>query len=235
MPRTPAHRPGPPVLEAGVAACPVTVLLVDDNALFRRGLGLLLATQGITVVGHASNGRDAVRLAGQLRPDVVVMDTDMPIMDGIQATARIAEGPHAPAVLVLAALTSAAVLDVILAGARGLLLKDAAPEEIAAGVRLAAAGQSALSPAVAGTLVARMRELEDARRSQAPPHVASPLTAREQHVLQLLAAGLDNLGIGRALSISASTVKHHVASILDKLQVDNRVQAAVEAVRTGLA
>ncbi|WP_346386394.1 response regulator transcription factor [Nocardioides sp.] len=213
----------------------ITTLLVDNNTLFRHGVRMLLVAHGITVVGEASNGRDAVRLATELRPDVVVMDTDMPIMDGIEATALIAALADAPAVLVLGTVESSAALDAILAGARGLLLKDSDGEQIAAGVRLAAAGQSALSPSVAGTLVTRMRQLETARRAHAPKRAEAGLTAREHDVLRLVAAGRDNPGIGQELYISSSTVKHHVASILDKLEVHNRVQAAVEAVRIGLA
>ncbi|MCW2998374.1 MAG: two component transcriptional regulator, LuxR family [Solirubrobacterales bacterium] len=213
----------------------ITTLLVDDNTLFRQGTRLLMRAHDITVLGEASNGRDAVRLAAELRPDVVVMDMDMPVMDGIQATSLISGGADAPSVLVLASVESNAALDAILAGARGLLLKESDGAQIAAGVRLAAAGQSALSPSIAGLLVRRMRELETARRAHAPRRADAGLTAREQDVLRLLTAGRDNPGIGEELYISSSTVKHHVASILDKLEVHNRVQAAVEAVRIGLA
>lgn len=211
----------------------VTALLVDDNTLFRQGLRMLLGSHGVSVIGEAPNGRDAVRLAVELQPDVVVMDTDMPVMDGIEATSRICSAPGGPTVLVLAAAVSAA-LDALLAGASGMLLKSAAPEEIAAGVKLAAAGQSVLAPSVAGTLVVRMRELEQARRERTPRRPEAELTAREHDVLLLLAAGHDNVEIGDDLEISPGTVKHHVASVLEKLGVENRVQAAVEAVRLGL-
>ena len=213
----------------------VRVLLAEDNLLFRRGLRALLHGAGMDVVGEAADGRAAVRLASELRPDVVLMDTDMPELDGMAATALIAGTPDPPAVVVLAGERTPAALDVILAGARSMVLKTAEPDEIVEATRLAAAGQSSLSPVLAGLVVTRMCELERAARVRDIAIAERNLTDRESDVLRLLAAGRDNPAIGQELFISPSTVKHHVAAILDKLGVQNRVQAAVMAVRTGLA
>lgn len=214
---------------------PITALLVDDHALFRVGLRRLLNALGISVVGEASNGRDGVRLAAELRPDVVVMDTDMPIMSGIEATRLITSEPNAPVVLVLASEDSTDVLDSILAGATSFLFKHADAAELAQGIKRAAAGESALAPSVTVRLVSRLRELESARQVETQRSAPVSLTLREREVLRLVADGRDNCTIGRELYISSSTVKHHVAAILSKLGASNRAQAAAEAVRIGLA
>jgi DNA-binding NarL/FixJ family response regulator len=211
---------------------PVRALLADDYALYRLGLARALTALGISIVGEASNGMDAVRLAAELRPDVVVMDTDMPILDGIEATRQITALTRPPAVLVLADSHSTDILDALLAGATSFLLKDAEVTVLAEGIRQAAAGQSALAPSVAGALVERLRELETARRPVR--ECPSALTGRERQVLSLVAEGRDNAAIGQALCISSSTAKHHVAAILDKLGANNRAQAAADAVRFGL-
>lgn len=212
----------------------VTVLLVDDNVFFRRGLGIELLAAGIQVVGEASNGRDAIRLAGELRPDVVVMDTDLPMMDGVEATCRIAELPDGPVVVALADEDEVAGLDAMLAGAVSFLVKRAGGAHIAASVQLAAAGESVLSATLTGQLVRRARELEVQRRSRADHPAAEALSRRECDVLRLVVAGRGNTDIGHELYISASTVKQHVASIVGKLGVENRIQAAAEAVRIGI-
>lgn len=217
---------------------PVRVLLADDQAVFRMGLKRQLTALGFAIVGEASNGRDAVRLAHELRPDVVVVDPEMPILDGIAATREIAALPQAPAVLVLSCNASTPVLDAVLAGACSVLPRTADAPEIAQGIRAAARGDAALAPNVAAALVGRLRELELARamdaqrlRTMTPPD----LSARECEVLKLVALGRDNSTIGQELFISASTVKNHVAHILQKLGLENRTQAAAEAVRIGLA
>jgi len=214
---------------------PPTALLIDDNVFFRRGLRMMLLAQGIAVIGEASNGRDGSRLATELAPDVVVLDLEMPHMDGIAATELICSAPRPPAVIILATAESTAALDAILAGAQGVLLKDAPADEIANGVRMAAAGDSALSASVAGQLVARMRELETVRRALAPRQASANLSQRERDVLRLVACGRGNSMIGQELFISASTVKHNVAAIMGKLGVQNRAAAAAEAVRLGVA
>jgi DNA-binding NarL/FixJ family response regulator len=209
--------------------------VADDHRLFRLGLRTMLEAQGIEVVGDAGNGEEALRLAESARPDVVVMDLAMPHLDGVEATRRIVAGGSGAHVLVLTGSEGTDVLDALLAGARGYLLKDAGMDRIAEAVHAAACGQIALAPQVAGRLVDRLRALESARAQEkvAPP--LPPLTERESEVLRLLVTGCDNQAIAQVLFISASTVKHHVTAILHKLGVENRVQAAVEAVRIGVA
>ena len=208
----------------------VRVVVVDDHDLFRRGLRELLAEQGLDVVGEAANGADGVRLAAHIRPDVVLMDMSMPGMAGAEATRRLAE--EAPEVKVLVFTMSAedeAVMDAVEAGAIGYMLKGASIDEIAAAVRAAAAGESPIAPNVAGRLLERLRP---PGRSEALP--ARNLTERERQVLRLLAAGKENREIASELTISEATAKNHVSSILAKLELENRIQAAVWAVRHGL-
>jgi DNA-binding NarL/FixJ family response regulator len=208
-------------------------IVVDDHRLFRLGLRTMLEARDIEVVGDAGNGEEALVLAETMRPDVVVMDLCMPMLDGVEATRRIMAGPSGACVLVLTGSEGTDVLDALLAGARGYMLKGSGMDRIADAVFAAACGQTALAPQVAGRLVDRLRDLESARTQEkfAPP--MPPLTARESDVLGLLVTGCDNQAIAHTLFISSSTVKHHVTAILHKLGVENRVQAAVEAVRAG--
>jgi NarL family two-component system response regulator LiaR len=212
----------------------VSVLVVDDHDLFRTGLARLFGqADGLAVVAEARTGDDAVRRAGELRPDVVVMDIDMPGIGGVEATRRLLEVSPRSAVLMLTATDDEEkVLGAVLAGASGYLLKGAKLSEIVRGVRAAATGQSLIAPRVAGSLLARLRR--HARREEAPKPRPRALTPRELDVLRLLVDGCATIEIGRRLHLSPSTVKHHVSSTLDKLGVDNRVQAAVMAVREGL-
>ena len=211
------------------------VLIADDHRLFRHGLRTMLEHHGIDVVADAVDGEQALRLVAEVRPDVVLMDLTMPKLDGVEATRRIVAADPAACVLVLTGSEGTDVLDALLAGARGYLVKDAGMDRIAEAIHAAACGETALAPRVAGRLVDRLRALEAARAEEkvAPP--PTPLTARESDVLRLLACGRDNHAIAASLFISASTVKHHVTAILHKLGVENRVQAAVEAVRIGVA
>lgn len=205
---------------------------MEDHALFRQGLRELLEDAGVAVIGEAADGMNGVRLAQELRPDVVLMDLHMPRMDGIDATAEIAKLEQPPAVLMLTvSTTSHDVLDAIAAGAAGYVLKDAPVEEIVAGVRAAATGHTPISATVAGSLIAHVRD-----RSEGPPALESlpSLTERETEILRLVAAGHDNRQIAEQLYLSPSTVKNHVSSILEKLGVKTRVQAAVRASRAGI-
>ena len=208
----------------------IRVVVVDDHDLFRRGLRELLAEQGLDVVGEAGDGGEGVRLAAHTRPDVVLMDLNMPGMSGAEATRRLAQA--APEVKVLIFTISAeddAVMAAIEAGATGYMLKDASIEQITSAVRATAAGESPIAANVAGPLLHRLRPTAGA----GPP--ARELTERELDVLRLVAAGKENREIAEELTISEPTVKNHVSSILAKLEVDNRIKAAVYAVRNGLA
>ena len=206
------------------------VVLVDDHALFRRGMRELLQTNGLEVVGEAGTGAAGVRLALELAPDVVVMDLRMPGISGIEATRLLLES--APASRVLVVTVSAEeddVLDALLAGACGYVLKDAAIDEIVAAIRAAAVGESFISPHVAVRLVRRLRTDHEARTQLSEPD--DRLTKRELDVLRLLALGYENNEIADALFLSGATVKRHVSAILEKLGLHNRIQAAVYAVR----
>ena len=210
----------------------IRVLLAEDHALFRQGLRELLDDAGLSVIGEASDGVTAVRLTRELRPDVVVMDLNMPRMDGIDATSEIMKGERPPVVLVLTvSTTNDDVLDAIAAGAAGYLLKDADAEDIVSAVRSASKGGSTLSPTIAGAVVRRVRE-QSIRHDQ--PENLHALSERETEILRLVAQGRDNSEIAQELYLSPSTVKNHVSSILDKLDVDSRVQAAVRAARAGI-
>jgi NarL family two-component system response regulator LiaR len=207
------------------------VLLVDDHDLFRTGLRELLEEEGFAV-DDASSGEAGVRRCRSFRPDVVVMDMNMPGMSGIEATRRVLEvHPDAGVLMLTVAADDERVLEAIRAGAIGYLLKEARLAEIVAGVKAAAEGRWPISPRVAGALVASVRE--HGGRPQ-PRAEARTLTERERAVLALLAAGHDNGEIARRLFISRSTVKNHISSVLAKLGLENRVQAAAFAVRHGL-
>jgi DNA-binding NarL/FixJ family response regulator len=209
------------------------VLLVDDHDLFRSGLRTLLEAEGVDVVGEARTGTDAVAEIRALAPDVVVMDLNMPGMSGVEATAKIAMFSPLARVLVLSASDQDAdVMDAIMAGACGYLLKDASIDELLAGIRAAATGESLISPAIASKVLQRLRASGSSAREDS---TASELSERELQVLRLIANGQDNAQIAAELHISPKTVKNHISNILMKLQIDNRIQAAVFAVRSGLA
>jgi DNA-binding NarL/FixJ family response regulator len=204
------------------------VVLADDHAVYRQGLVGLLAERGIEVVGQASNGEQAVAMVQDLAPDVVVMDLNMPALSGLEATQLLSVRTPATKVVVLTVSSEAAdVTDAIVAGASGYILKDAPVDEIVGGIRAAAAGEALISPRIAGNLLDRIRE----RNESEPVHPAVALSKRELEVLKLVADGMGNPEIGEALFIGRSTVRNHISNILMKLQVENRVQAAVRAVR----
>ena len=213
----------------------IRVLIADDQPLIRTGLRILLGAQDdIEVVGEASTGAAAVTESARLAPDVVVMDIRMPGTDGIQATAQVIRQPAAPRVLVLTTYDlDEYVYDALAAGASGFLLKDAQPEELVDGVRVIAAGDALLAPAVTRRLIglfvtgahARVRR-HDAR--------LDALTEREREVLGLLAQGMSNAEISAALHVSGNTTKTHVARILAKLDLRDRVHAVIFAYQSGL-
>jgi DNA-binding NarL/FixJ family response regulator len=218
--------------DAGAEA--LRVVIVDDHELFRTGLRDLLGEHGLDVVGEAASGEEALELIPALAPDVVMMDLGLPGISGVEATRRL--GEVAPQVRVLVLSISADEDDVtgaIAAGACGYLLKDASIGDVVAGVRAAAVGASSLSPQVAAKLVDVIRA-EERERQASDESTSADLSPREIQVLRLVAQGKENLEIARELFISPQTVKNHVSNILVKLGVDNRIQAAVHAVRAKL-
>jgi DNA-binding NarL/FixJ family response regulator len=209
------------------------VLLVDDHDLFRTGLKNLLAEQGLKVAGEAASGDIALRLVGELAPDVVIMDLNMPGISGVDTIREItASAPLARVVVLTISDDDADVVNAVMAGACGYLLKDASVDQLIAGIRAAAAGESLISPKIA----AKMLQLLRAQRSDtdAAETIRAELSDREIQVLKLIANGKDNAEIARQLFISPKTVKNHISNILMKLQIENRIQAAVYAVRSGL-
>jgi DNA-binding NarL/FixJ family response regulator len=213
----------------------VEVFLVEDHAYFRQGMRELLEANDpeITVVGDAGSAEQAVRLICDLQPDVVLMDIHLPGESGIDAIRRLALDCPLVHVLILSGSgTDANVVEAVLAGARGYLLKSAPMAEIVAGIHTAVDGGSVLSPGVATQLLDYVRE---ARPGISDPVPHPRLTPREVEVLRLLAEGLENSRIADRLVISPRTARNHVASILAKLQMENRIQAAVYAVKNGLA
>jgi DNA-binding NarL/FixJ family response regulator len=207
------------------------VLLVDDHTFFRAGLRNMLADEGFDVV-EAMSGAQALDVVSRRAPDVVLMDLHMPGMSGIEATRRVLEvAPDARVVMLTVSAAHDEIVDAVLAGACGYLLKDASLEEIVGSLRAAAGGASWASPHVAAVLFDRVRA---GGAPEPQDDAAAALSERERAILRLLADGKDNAEIGRELYISPSTVKNHISAILAKLGVHNRIQAAVYAVRRGL-
>ena len=205
----------------------IRLLIADDHPVVRAGLaGLFADEEGFDVVGQATDGAQAVELVAREKPDVVLMDLRMPVLDGVAATASIvAMGDDAPRVLILTTYESDdQILAAIEAGAAGYLLEAAPQDEIIAGIRSVAAGQTALSPAVAARLVLRMRE----------PATSVTLTPREIEVLRLVARGRSNKLIGLDLGIGESTVKTHLLKVFDKLEVADRTHAVTVALERGI-
>jgi DNA-binding NarL/FixJ family response regulator len=201
------------------------VVIADDHPFYRQGLAKLLSQSGVEVVGQASNGPAAIELVEQTAPDVAVVDLNMPGMSGVEVTRRLNERMPASRVLVVSVSAQEEdVTEAILAGASGYVLKDGPVEEVVAGIRAAAASESLLSPRIAGTLLDRIRD-----REQVQPEL--PLSQRELQVLGLVAQGRGESEIGETLHIGAGAVTKHISSLLMKLQVENRVQAAMRTVQ----
>jgi DNA-binding NarL/FixJ family response regulator len=214
----------------------IRVLIADDQALVRAGFRMILdAEEDIDVVGEASDGNEAVAQAKRLDPDVVLMDIRMPELDGIEATKRVvADGGDEPArVLMLTTFDlNEYVYEALRAGASGFLLKDVPPEELAAGIRVVARGDALLAPSITKRLI---HEFSRAAPASAPPPGFDELTAREVEVFKLVARGMSNAEIAAELVVSETTVKTHVARLLMKLGVRDRVQAVVLAYESGIA
>jgi DNA-binding NarL/FixJ family response regulator len=212
-----------------------SVLIADDQGLVRVGLRKILEVEpDLVVAGEAFDGRQAVDAVARLDPDVVLMDIRMPVLDGIEATRQIVAGHPRTRVLVLTTFgLDTYVYDALRAGASGFMLKDAPPEEIAAAVRIIANGEALLAPAVTRAVIEEFAKQSPAPPST-PPRAVEELTPREREVLELLAHGLSNSEICERLVISEATAKTHVARILQKLDLRDRVQAVIYAYETGL-
>jgi DNA-binding NarL/FixJ family response regulator len=208
----------------------IRVVVVDDHELFRSGLATMLGARGVAVAGTADSGETALDVVERVRPDVVLMDLGLPGMSGVEATDRLTSTYPDVSVVVLTVLAEEAdLMDAILAGASGYLLKDASIDHVIEGVVACARGESLIAPQLAGKLLRRIRSRRPQIGDRRPR-----LTEREHEVLELMIEGRDNAEIAKALYISQNTVKKHVSRILTELGVDNRVQAAVRAIRSGM-
>ncbi|MDX3697872.1 response regulator transcription factor [Streptomyces europaeiscabiei] len=214
--------------------CSPRVVIADDQALVRTGFRMILTADGIDVVAEATNGTEAVDAVRRTRPDVVLMDIRMPELDGLEATRRILTGTdHEPRVIVLTTFDlDRYVYAALSAGAAGFLLKDTTPEHLVAAVRMVRSGDALLAPAITRRLVERFAR-NDFYTTAIHRDLAA-LTPREREVLQLLARGLNNAELADHLHLSEATVKTHVARILAKLGLRDRVQAVIVAYQTGL-
>ena len=211
----------------------IRVLLVDDHDLFRTGLRNLLEEQGVEVVAEAGTGMEAIGLVREHTPDVVVMDLNMPGISGVEATRQITSIAPLTRVLVLTISDQDGdVIDAIMAGACGYLLKDASIHELLRGIQSASVGESLISPHVAAKVLQRVRATSS--QPEIEETIRSELSEREIEVLKLIANGKENAEIAAELHISPKTVKNHISNILMKLQIENRIQAAVFAVRSGI-
>jgi NarL family two-component system response regulator LiaR len=210
---------------------PIRILIADDHSIVRKGIRTLLDTEtGIEVVGEASNGEEALSSAQNLNPDVILMDLVMPVMNGIEATQRITRDCPETRVLVLTSFAADdKVFPAIKAGALGYLLKDSSPEDLIEAIRQVYRGEPSLDPSIARKV---LYELSHPARTK--PTV-DPLTERELEVLRLIAKGLSNREIARQLVVAEWTVRTHVSNILSKLHLASRTQAALYALKTGLA
>jgi DNA-binding NarL/FixJ family response regulator len=214
----------------------IRVLLVDDQALFREGLETLLSIhRDIQVVGQASNGQEAVEVAAQLHPDVVLMDVRMPILNGVRATRRLKKSQPQCRVIVLTTFDDDEyVFDALRAGAVGYLLKDVASARLVEAIRAAARGESILEPSVAAKVIAEFTRVSSMVPSAQMEQLVEPLSERELEILGLIARGASNREIADQLFIAEGTVKNHVTHILGKLGVRDRTQAALKARELGL-
>jgi DNA-binding NarL/FixJ family response regulator len=210
----------------------IRVLLADDHRMLREGLRRSLTEEGFDVVGEADNGEQAVRMVAELQPDIVLMDVSMPQMDGVEATRAIRATDTETRVLMLTMHADKDVLaDAIRAGASGYLVKDCSTEEVAEAIRMAANGDTDLSPLLAASMLDEVRRLEAPTEPSDEEHV---ITKREEEVLQRIADGCSTSEVAQQLFISQKTVKNHLASIYQKLDARDRTQAVLQAVRMGI-
>jgi two-component system nitrate/nitrite response regulator NarL len=218
------------------ATTPIRILLVDDQPLFRRAIATLIGEQpDMIVVGEADNGLDAVEQAHLLDPDLIVMDVEMPVMTGVEAVRLIHEQmPRTKVIMLTVSDSEDFLFEALRNGADGYLLKDLRPEQLYDMLRSVMRDETPLSPAIAGRLLAEFRGHSSVRVAPAAEPAGPALTRREIEILQLVSEGLSNKEIGTSLSITEGTVKNHVHNALEKLQLENRIQAAAYVVRQGM-
>ena len=210
----------------------IRVLLVDDHALFRQGLRSLLESEGMRVIGAAANGREALRFAADTHPDVILMDIQMPELDGVKATQNILEiDPCAKVIMITMYRQDRYVFEAVKAGARGYVLKDADSGTLLDAIRRVAAGEALLSPDLAQNVLDDFRD----KREELPQEKHNDLNERETMILKLLAQGFSNQDIALRLDISEKTVRNRLSEIFTTLQLNNRTQAALYAIREGIA
>ena len=208
----------------------IRLMLADDHRMLREGLGRSMREQGFDIVGEAGDGAEAVQMAMRLRPDVILMDVTMPEMDGVEACRAVRKDLPGTQVVMLTMHADQEVLaSAIRAGASGYLVKDCSTEEIAAAVRMAASGETALSPQLAASMLNEVRKWDKAAAEE-----ERIVTKREEEVLQLIADGCSTPEVAAQLYISQKTVKNHLAAIYQKLDARDRTQAVVRAVRMGI-
>lgn len=209
----------------------IRILVADDHAIVRKGLQALIKTEtGMDIIGEAENGRDAVTKAIELNPDVILLDMKMPFLDGVEVIKKIKEHKLEARILILTSFADdETVLPAIKAGALGYLLKDSSPQDLIAAIHAVSRGESSLTPSVA------LKLIEEVRDPAPDDRLPEDLTGRELEVLEKMAQGLTNQEIAVELDISERTVRNHVGHILDKLGLTNRTQAAVYALRQGIA
>jgi DNA-binding NarL/FixJ family response regulator len=228
----PSQRP------AGTRSRPTTVVLVDDEQLIRGAVAQALSAGGLDLVGEAATAAEAIDVVVEVRPDVVLIDLRLPGTDGVQTIEQLTLLAPATRILILTRSEQNQVVEAIIAGASGYILKNATPEAIVAAIRATAAGESVISSQVAGKLLERIRERDIPvanRNDLAATKIRAVLTVRELDIFTRLASGKSNQEIGAELALSANTIHNHIASILRKLQLDNRIQAAAAAVRSGIS
>jgi DNA-binding NarL/FixJ family response regulator len=217
---------------------PFTVVVVDDEQLIRGAISQALTAGGLDLVGEAADAADAIEVVVGLRPDVVLIDLKLPGNTGVETIEQLTMLAPATRILILTRSEQNRVVEAIVAGADGYILKTASPEAIIAAIRATAAGESVISPQIAGKLLQRIRERDipvTAGSVSVASAIRAALTTRELEIFSLLASGNSNQQIGEELILSANTIANHISSILYKLQLDNRIQAAVQAVRSGIA
>ena len=216
----------------------IRILIADDHTMVRQGLTQICnAEPDMEVVGQAADGQEASRLALQLEPHVVVMDINMPVLDGVQATRYITENAPVVGVLILTMYRQDQyVFEAIKAGARAYLLKDADSDELLRTIRIVAAGEALLDPSIALKMMDEFRRIQERPAGEEPDgEEISQLSEREREILKLVAQGLDNGQIGDRLGLSEKTIRNRLTQIFEKLQVNNRIQATLVALRQGLA